>query len=70
MTIQLNGEARTVNPDSTVLDLLQMLELNPKFVAVEVNLELVPQLAWRAKAPGERSSRSRHAGRRRLKNSA
>lgn len=43
MTIILNGETREVAPGTTVADLLGELEVLPKHVAVEVNLELVPR---------------------------
>jgi sulfur carrier protein len=43
MTITLNGESRDVAAGTTVADLLGELEIMPKHVAVEVNLELVPR---------------------------
>jgi sulfur carrier protein len=43
MTISVNGESREIAPDTTVANLLAKLELNAQFVAVEVNLELVPR---------------------------
>ncbi len=43
MTITLNGEPRDVATGTTVADLLGELEVLPKHVAVEVNLELVPR---------------------------
>ena len=43
MTITLNGETRNVATGTTVADLLAELEVLPKHVAVEVNLELVPR---------------------------
>jgi sulfur carrier protein len=43
LNIQLNGEPQSFPSDTTVADLLKKLELNPQFVAVEVNLELVPR---------------------------
>ena len=41
--IIFNGESRPVPPGATVADLLTELELDPRQVAVEVNLELVPR---------------------------
>lgn len=43
MTIMLNGESRDVAPGTTVSELLVELDVLPKHVAVEVNLELVPR---------------------------
>jgi len=43
MTILLNGETREVAAGTTVAELLGELELLPKQVAIEVNLELVPR---------------------------
>jgi sulfur carrier protein len=43
MTITLNGESREVAPGTTVAELLGKLDLLPKHVAVEVNLQLVPR---------------------------
>lgn len=41
--IMVNGESRTVPEGLTVADLVAQLELQPKFLAVERNLQLVPQ---------------------------
>jgi sulfur carrier protein len=43
MQIFFNGEPREVSEDTTVAQLLRQLELKPRYVAVEVNLELVPR---------------------------
>lgn len=43
MEIKLNGEPMTVAERLTVLELLESLQKNPKFLAVEVNKELVPR---------------------------
>lgn len=43
MTIQLNGESRAIDADSSVAKLLDVLGLSPARVAVELNLELVPR---------------------------
>lgn len=42
-TIQFNGQPREIVPGTTVAALLAHLELRPAYVAVEVNLELVPR---------------------------
>lgn len=42
MEITLNGEPRTVAEGTTVAELIAQLELQPKFVAVERNLQVVP----------------------------
>lgn len=54
--IMLNGEPRTVAPGLTVAGLIAELELQPKFLAVERNLQVVPrsQHAGCALAPGDR----------------
>lgn len=43
MDITLNGQPRQVDDGLTVAALLDQLRLADKFVAVEVNLELVPR---------------------------
>ena len=43
MNIIFNGEPRVVTDNITVADLLSELNMTPKFVAVEVNLELAPR---------------------------
>jgi sulfur carrier protein len=55
-TIHVNGEPRQVATDTTVAALLGELRLDPRHVAVEVNLELVPRGAHdqRALADGDR----------------
>lgn len=56
MEIIVNGESRQVAEGATVAQLLQELGLSGRFVAVEVNLELVPhsQHAARPLAAGDR----------------
>ncbi|HSG70961.1 MAG TPA: sulfur carrier protein ThiS [Planctomycetaceae bacterium] len=41
--ILVNGEPNTVSETQTVADLLESLNLKPRFVAVERNEELVPR---------------------------
>lgn len=43
MQIQLNGASQDVPPDTTVADLLQSLDLDPRALAVERNECLVPR---------------------------
>ena len=43
MRIELNGEPREVPPGTTVAALLAELELQPRYLAVERNQELVPR---------------------------
>ena len=43
MDITLNGEPRTLDPDTTVIALLQAEGLAGRRVAVEVNGEIVPR---------------------------
>ena len=56
MEITLNGETRHVGSTSTIADLLETLDLKPKFVAVERNEQLVPraQHAECQLSPGDR----------------
>jgi sulfur carrier protein len=41
--VSVNGESRAVPKGATVAELLDQLGLGGKFVAVEVNLKLVPK---------------------------
>lgn len=43
LNIRLNGDSFEVNPGTTILGLVLKLELDPKSVAVERNLEIVPK---------------------------
>lgn len=43
MTIQLNGQPREIADGATVADLLVELQLDPRHVAVERNLQLAPR---------------------------
>lgn len=53
--IMVNGEPRQIAPGTTVAALLADLGVEPRQVAVEVNLELVPRArhAQRALAAGD-----------------
>ena len=42
MHLQINGEPRTIEA-ATILDLVHALSLDPRKVAVERNLEIVPR---------------------------
>jgi len=41
--ISINGESREIAAGITVADLLRELELQPKYLAVERNLQLIPR---------------------------
>ena len=43
MNILFNGESRSVRDAITIAELLEELTLDPRRVAVEVNLELAPR---------------------------
>ena len=43
MQIRVNGEGKEVPDGSSVATLIELLELNPRFLAVERNRELVPR---------------------------
>ena len=43
MEIVVNGKPREIQPDTTVAGLLAELELDPRYLAVERNLQLVPR---------------------------
>lgn len=41
ITIQVNGDSKTINAGATVADLLKELEYNPRYLAVEKNRCLI-----------------------------
>ncbi len=43
VSILVNGDVQSVEPDATVSDLLMRLKMNPKFLAVELNRRVVPR---------------------------
>lgn len=43
ITVTLNGETRQIPPELTLYGLLEHLELDPRKVAVERNLEIAPR---------------------------
>jgi sulfur carrier protein len=43
ISVVLNGQTRQLNDCTTIADLLVLLELQQKRVAIEVNKELVPR---------------------------
>lgn len=55
MHIQLNGENREIS-STTVLGLLQSLGIDPKRVAVELNMDILPKTEYTEKtiADGDR----------------
>jgi len=56
ITIVCNGQSRDVPHGATVAALLAELQLSPRMVAVEINLELVPRATHdqRTLAAGDR----------------
>jgi sulfur carrier protein len=56
LNIIVNGQSRTLDRQATVAELLEQLEIPPRGVAVEVNLEIVPRIrhAERLLADGDR----------------
>jgi sulfur carrier protein len=56
MQITLNGQSHEVEAGSSVATLVKALQLSPRHVAVEVNLQLVPREAHaeRSLAEGDR----------------
>lgn len=56
MEIFVNGERRSVEPGATVADLLELLGLDPRQLAVERNRELAPRAEHAATRlePGDR----------------
>ena len=43
MDLVINGEPHTLEPGTTVADLLRLLNVQPRLVAVERNEELIPR---------------------------
>jgi thiazole synthase len=43
ISISVNGEVRPVRPGMSIADMLEAIGLNPRKVAVEQNLEVVPR---------------------------
>lgn len=48
MQIQVNGELRET-PQGTILELLDSLGIDPKRVAVELNMEILPKADYAAR---------------------
>lgn len=49
MKIQLNGENREIPDNSTAADLVELLELGGKRIAMEINREIVPRSTYAEK---------------------
>lgn len=47
MTVTINGEEQTVE-STTILDLLMHLDIDPRRVAVELNMDILPKDAYRS----------------------
>lgn len=43
ITIILNGETRQIAAAATISDILRILQLDPRYVAVEVNRQVIPR---------------------------
>ena len=43
MKIVMNGQAREIEPGTTVARLIESLKMQPRYLAVERNFELVPR---------------------------
>ncbi len=43
MDVILNGEPKAIKTDSSILDLIQLMDLGEARIAVELNLEIVPR---------------------------
>jgi sulfur carrier protein len=46
ITLQVNGDNRTCEPNLTMIELLKYLGLNPRLVAVEHNGEILHRQCW------------------------
>lgn len=46
ITLQVNGDDRICEPNLTMIELLEYLELNPRLVAVEYNGEILHRQLW------------------------
>lgn len=46
ITLQVNGDDRTCEPNLTMIKLLEYLGLNPRLVAVEYNGEILHRQLW------------------------
>lgn len=44
--ISLNGEKRTIPENTNIFELLAQLEIEPRNVAIELNLELIVRSLW------------------------
>lgn len=52
MQIQINGESREIS-QKTVLQLLESLGIDPKRVAVELNMDILPKADYLSRAIAE-----------------
>lgn len=44
--VKINGEERAIEEPLNISELVALLELQPKGIAVEVNREIVPKSQW------------------------
>jgi len=43
MQIQVNGDALSVAAESTLVDLIEQMQLTGKRIAIELNMEIIPR---------------------------
>lgn len=48
ITIKLNGEPLEIKAQINLFELLEHLEIEPRNVAIEKNLEIVPRSQWQS----------------------
>ena len=53
MNITVNGTSRTIVPGTTIAQLLAELEIEPRTVAVELNLDIAPRETFAQRALSE-----------------
>jgi thiamine biosynthesis protein ThiS len=46
ITLEINGESRSIPPVSNILDLLRFLEIAEEYVAVELNRKIIRRQDW------------------------
>ncbi len=51
MNLIINGENRDIKDNSTILDILNSLQIKDKVMAVAVNMEIVKQKDWSTYTP-------------------
>ncbi len=54
MTLEINGESRSIPPVSNLRELLAYLDIDPARIAVELNRRIVRRKDWETTAIGEK----------------